>query len=363
MIQMRNRVRIVIEKNKRKKNKSEKVGSNNNAITDENYNINKEKDIVGGSSTQHGIKRKRDTGKEKVDESREDMGIMFSSDEEPSGSLGENIKRHEHQTHISSEEMIVEYADVPRPDKRLYLVKLPNILGMECKPFSASTYNGEEEDEEYEGEINMKRLNPETIVRWRKAYDKDGNEIKESNARIVKWSNGTQQLFIAGNTEILDVVTKPISNDHLHLFQTQKGIIQCNGKLESKLFFSPSSIHSKSHQKLTLAIAGQAKQKLRKVKLVGSIPVEDVRQAIKDKEKSAQKLEAMQKKKLSKLGIEEDEQNYGTSDSEGEEGGRQRRERKRGDVDEKRILDAKSSESPVRRERKKEEEQQMMMTF
>ena len=30
----------------------------------------------------------------------------------------------------------------------------------------------------------------ENTVRWRYAQDEDGNEIRESNARIVRWSDG-----------------------------------------------------------------------------------------------------------------------------------------------------------------------------
>jgi len=202
-------------------------------------------------------------------------------------------------------------------------------------------------------EIAMKKINPETTVRWRITYDNDGNEIRESNARFVRWSNGSIQLFIAGNTEIMDVESKPIEKDHLQLFATQKGIVQCNGKLDSRMFFSPSSIHSKSHQKLTMALAGQAKSRTRKVKFVGNIPSEGAQKAELDKARSQKLLEDKQRKKMTKLGIEEEEGNYGTSDSEGE-GGTGGKKRRR-NVDEKKILGAQSGRegSPVRRERKK----------
>ena len=43
------------------------------------------------------------------------------------------------------------------------------------------------------------------VVRWRWGIDEQGNRVKESNARIVKWSDGTTQLMI-GNRVAFDVV-------------------------------------------------------------------------------------------------------------------------------------------------------------
>eukprot|EP00061_Rhincodon_typus_P012823 g38802.t1 len=74
----------------------------------------------------------------------------------------------------------------------LYFVKLPNFLSVEPRPFDPQYYEDEFEDEEMldeEGRTRLK-LKVENTIRWRVRKDEDGNETRESNARIVKWSDG-----------------------------------------------------------------------------------------------------------------------------------------------------------------------------
>ena len=52
--------------------------------------------------------------------------------------------------------------------------------------------------------MSLSPLKVENTVRWRYAQDEDGNEIRESNARIVRWSDGrsalssTKHVLVAG---------------------------------------------------------------------------------------------------------------------------------------------------------------------
>lgn len=72
--------------------------------------------------------------------------------------------------------------------KELHFVKLPNFLSVDCRPFDVDTYEDEIEDEDSldeEGRARLK-LKVENTIRWRQAFDKDGNAVKESNARIVR---------------------------------------------------------------------------------------------------------------------------------------------------------------------------------
>lgn len=68
------------------------------------------------------------------------------------------------------------------------------------RPFDPTTYEDEIEEDEVldeEGRARTK-LKVENTVRWRSVKDEEGNEVKdefdtpmrESNARIVKWSDG-----------------------------------------------------------------------------------------------------------------------------------------------------------------------------
>lgn len=48
----------------------------------------------------------------------------------------------------------------------------------------------------------------ENTIRWREVFDKDGNVVKESNARVIKWSDGSMSLHLG--SEIFDVYKQPL---------------------------------------------------------------------------------------------------------------------------------------------------------
>ncbi|PPR85312.1 hypothetical protein GOBAR_AA35385 [Gossypium barbadense] len=65
--------------------------------------------------------------------------------------------------------------------------------------------------------LSLKRIRLENnIVRWRTVRKKDGTTSYESNARFVRWSDGSLQLLI-GN-EVLDISVQEAQHDQSHLF-------------------------------------------------------------------------------------------------------------------------------------------------
>jgi RNA polymerase-associated protein LEO1 len=69
---------------------------------------------------------------------------------------------------------------------------------VEPRPFDQEYYEDEvEEDDDLdeEGRTRLK-LKVENTIRWRKTANEDGSEKVESNARIIKWSDGTQSLIV-----------------------------------------------------------------------------------------------------------------------------------------------------------------------
>lgn len=55
---------------------------------------------------------------------------------------------------------------------------------------------------------NRLKLKVENTIRWREVFDKDGNIVKESNARFIKWSDGSLSLHLG--SEIFDVYKQPL---------------------------------------------------------------------------------------------------------------------------------------------------------
>jgi len=56
----------------------------------------------------------------------------------------------------------------------------------------------------------------ENTIRWREVFDKDGNVVKESNTRVIKWSDGSMSLHLG--SEIFDVYKQPLVVNYLNLF-------------------------------------------------------------------------------------------------------------------------------------------------
>jgi RNA polymerase-associated protein LEO1 len=119
----------------------------------------------------------------------------------------------------------------------MHFVKLPNFLSVEARPFDPETYedenqNGEALDEEGKTRV---RLKVENTIRWRYEKDEEDNLIKQSNARIVKWSDGSLSLHL-GN-EIFDVYKTAMQGDHNHLFIRQGSVLQGKAVFKTKLTF------------------------------------------------------------------------------------------------------------------------------
>ena len=71
------------------------------------------------------------------------------------------------------------------------------------------------------------KLKVENTIRWRTVFDKEGNAVKESNARMVKWSDGSMSLHLG--SEIFDVYKQPLHvsplNNHI-VFDINKSCIR-----------------------------------------------------------------------------------------------------------------------------------------
>lgn len=152
----------------------------------------------------------------------------------------------------------------PADPEKMNMIRVSNIMGIDPKPFDPKTYV--EEDVFVTDESGTKkRIRLENnIVRWRTVKKADGTLSYESNARFVRWSDGSLQLQI-GN-EVLDISVQDAQQDNAYLFLRHgKGILQSQGKLLKKMRFMPSSLTSNSHRLLT-ALVDSRHKKVYKVK-------------------------------------------------------------------------------------------------
>uniref|UniRef100_A0A7N0TPH0 RNA polymerase-associated protein LEO1 n=1 Tax=Kalanchoe fedtschenkoi TaxID=63787 RepID=A0A7N0TPH0_KALFE len=152
----------------------------------------------------------------------------------------------------------------PATADKMNMIKVSNIMAIDPKPFDPKTFK---EDDVFvtDESGSQKRIRLENnTVRWRIKKNRDGTESYESNARFVRWSDGSLQLLI-GN-EVLDISVQDAQHDQAHLFLRHgKGILQSQGRLLSKMRFMPSSLSSNSHRLLT-ALVDSRHKKVYKVK-------------------------------------------------------------------------------------------------
>ncbi|KAL6037693.1 hypothetical protein STEG23_005962 [Scotinomys teguina] len=119
----------------------------------------------------------------------------------------------------------------------LYFVKLPRFLRIEPKPFDPQLYEDELEDEKvlYEEDKTRLKLKVENTIRWRVGQDEAGYKVKESNARIVKWSDGSMSLHLG--SEVFDVYKVPLQDNHNQLFIREETGLRGQAIFKSRLTF------------------------------------------------------------------------------------------------------------------------------
>ncbi|KAI0820363.1 Leo1-like protein-domain-containing protein [Trametes gibbosa] len=100
---------------------------------------------------------------------------------------------------------------VPRSsDGSYWVIRMPNFIKVDSKPFHPDTYVGpEQEDEESQQPESLReksmsiKLKVENTVRWRWSKDQLGQDRRQSNSRIVRWSDGSLSLQLG--KELFDI--------------------------------------------------------------------------------------------------------------------------------------------------------------
>ncbi|CAF5174805.1 unnamed protein product, partial [Rotaria sp. Silwood1] len=97
--------------------------------------------------------------------------------------------------------------------------------------------------------------------RWRYNTNENGETIRESNTRLVRWSDGSLSLHVG--KEIFDVSKANIQSDHNHLFVRHQKSMQAQAVFRTKLSFRQHSNDSLAHLKLKFASKANPAPKVR----------------------------------------------------------------------------------------------------
>ncbi|TKR77477.1 hypothetical protein L596_018447 [Steinernema carpocapsae] len=235
---------------------------------------------------------------------------IFGGDLSDSSDSGDEKEKEKHEEEEEQEEDVDDPSDVMnvctnRTTADLgkegpLFVKFPNFLSVETKPFNTDYYEDEVDEEDTlddEGRTRLK-LKVENTIRWRTREAEDGSEIRESNAKVVKWSDGTMSMYLGG--EIFEVTTQPM-HEHNHLFIRQGAGLQGLSVFKRRVVFRPHSTETLTHRKMTLNMAERSNksQKVKVLNIVGNNPEEAKRDMIRKEEeklRAAARRETQQRK-------------------------------------------------------------------
>lgn len=184
----------------------------------------------------------------------------------------------------------------------IHFVKLPNFLSVDTRPFDPETYEDEIDEEETLDEEGRQRLKLKVgnTIRWRRFINDKGDTVQESNARFVRWSDGSLSLHLG--SEIFDVYKQPLQSDHNHLYIRQGTGLQGQAVFRTKLTFRPHSTDSFTHKKMTMSLADRS-QKTSGIKIlsqVGHDPEAERAENLRKEEESLRQL--MRQRKPIKTG-------------------------------------------------------------
>ena len=335
----------------RKRQRKESIENNDN---DENEDKDEEedddttakaKDIFGDMSSEDEEDNDKDKEKDKDDDERDSdkQSVNENSErrDEESGdddhvNRGETIRE---QSFVEDEEPVEEpvpeiriEVEIPRIvadlGREVHFVKLPNFLSIDTHPYDPQWYEDEiDEDENLDDEGRARlKLKVENTIRWRNVVDKETNELKrESNTRVVRWSDGSHSLHLG--EEIFDIHKLPLmTGDNNHLFIRQGTGLQGQTVFRTKLNFRPFSTESFTHRKLTLSLAdrSQKTQKIRVLPNVGKDPEAHRTEMIKKEEdrlKASIRRESKQRRVRERSLVRGPTASYLEPDEDEEEGG------------------------------------------
>mmetsp|Transcript_70938 Transcript_70938/g.139324 ORF Transcript_70938/g.139324 Transcript_70938/m.139324 type:complete len:571 (+) Transcript_70938:3-1715(+) len=160
---------------------------------------------------------------------------------------------------------------VPATDSAMF-VRTPNFIKIQPAEYNQSLYEADSERKVFEGST--------AVVRWRNKLDAngeivigaDGKPVRESNARLLRWSDGTVQLVVGDaifQCKNLDVdncyiyeqqAVQVIPEDQVESVTASDNVLECVGSVQKRLVLQPLSLDSESHARMSMKISEKFKK-------------------------------------------------------------------------------------------------------
>lgn len=164
------------------------------------------------------------------------------------------MEAEDDQMQVEKQEEITENLEIPntggpvKDNQNIFLTKVPFFLGYDPAPWDAVNFDPQfDENDDSEDVL----LSIQNTIRWRNHPTLE----KQSNTRLVKWSDGSFSLMIGD--ELFEANVNDVSKSQFNLLQYHQaqGCFQTITKFKKSMSFRPHSTSSSTHKKLTRAIA------------------------------------------------------------------------------------------------------------
>ncbi|KAG8959364.1 hypothetical protein FRC00_001693 [Tulasnella sp. 408] len=245
----------------------------------------------------------------------------------------EDDEAAEEQQVVELSEAQAQLPNLPLPvssDGNYWILRLPNFIKLESNPFDQDTYQGPGIDEDStlnnrEKSMSIK-LEVENTIRWRWVKGPDGRMRKQSNSRIIRWSDGTMSLQLG--KEIFDVssnidlpqsaaaaprtMTQQASQasqetagvhglsrnqglTYLFAQHVKAELLQAEAPITGTLSLTPTGMQSETHRKLVKAV-GQKHSKVTRL-MMAPDPTKESEQERAEQLKAAKRASTAKKRR------------------------------------------------------------------
>lgn len=153
--------------------------------------------------------------------------------------------------------LVLPASDKIQPTDRAIFLRTPNFVKLQTQAFDKYAYNAKSERQQFDG--------AQAVIRWKVA--EDGQLV--SNARLLKWSDGSCQLVVGDS--VFKAMVLPTDNCYVYesvtvldgLGDQSSVCFECLGPVPSRMTVQPSSLDSETHTRMSLQISERHRKEKR----------------------------------------------------------------------------------------------------
>ncbi|TPX44810.1 hypothetical protein SeMB42_g03481 [Synchytrium endobioticum] len=221
---------------------------------------------------------------------------LFGDDEDDDSAAAAQLEEEEVEHTLAYR--LPDTGSIKQEDTDIFFAKSANLVDFDPSAFTETQYIAQADTETSEKRIPTAaqlRLRVLSTVRWRDEKDEMGNMIKrESNARLIRWKDGTSSLKIGD--EMFDVMVNPLDRVHQYMAYPNDQMFRNRVRFMKEMKFKAYGINQRAHQFMAQDITARKvvkkKVELFDLKKDPDEPLRRLEQAEKERLKHKRKVES-----------------------------------------------------------------------